>query len=513
MKVPSPSFLGQVPKEFYEKYQSQHRFIDVRWGDTRPPGRFVYPTDPLYVEVWKAFMEAFRDRYGTDHMWGAASFGEMRPGDTPEEQQEIKMNNAKMALEIVRSVDSEAEFVTGSWTFTDSEFWPKEDVKAWLETFPGDSIQVWELWPEFRLRGTTMRHRPVTYKELDYYFGKPWLLGFLHSLGGQTCLHGDLAGLTRRVKEVAADPKAQKCLGTAVEMEVIHHNHIFYDLLSRLSWNPEKIELNEFLQDYAARRYGEGSAAKMTQCLKELAASVYSTDDARSPLYQYRMTAELGKAERYSQLLSLSERTRFIPRLKEALEIALEEEDRLGENPLYQHDLIDIARQYLGELFNLHTVRLYDAFKSGKDENFEREAEILERILDSQEMLLSSSDYFCLQPILEKAESLPSAPADSAERIRDILTVWANMILDYARRDYYELLRFYYKSRVDAFLNYLREKLKDGSKEIKDEELLPIYSSIEQEWVKKPFKVQEGEKFKGTPVEAASQILEEFGGA
>ena len=55
-----------------------------------------------------------------------------------------------------------------------------------------------------------------------------------------------------------------------------------------------------------------------------------------------------------------------------------------------------------------------------------------------------------------------------------------------------------------------RAKLKEGSKEIKDEELVPIYSKIEQEWVKKPFKVKKGEKFKGTPMEAAAKIVKEF---
>ena len=512
-KVVMPGFLGQVPKEFYEKCRAETSFIDVSWAGFSPPGRFIHPADPLYPKLWKAFMEAYRDRYGTDHLWHASTFGEMRPGNTPEEQRNIKMNNAKMNLEAIRSVDPEGEFVTGSWTFTDRQFWPKDDVKAWLDTFPGDSIQVWELWPEFYPRDTSSTYKPVTYKELDYYFGKPWLMGFLHSYGGQTSLHGDLAGLIRRVKEVAVDPKAKKCLGVAVEMEVIHHNFIFYDLLARLSWKPDEIELDGFLGDYAVRRYGREAAAAMVQCLKQLTASVYGSDDARSPLYQYRLTEEkLYQDWRspYSHLLSLGDRVKFIPHLRKALEIALEEAGKLGDCILYQHDLIDIARQYLGELFNLHVLRLYGAFEDWDKGAFESEAEILERILDSQEMLLSSSDYFCLQPILDKAEALPNAPEDFAERIRDILTVWAGQILDYARRDYYELVRFYYRPRVDAFLQYLREKLKEGSREIKDEELVPIYSKIEQEWVKKPFKVKKGEKFKGTPMEAAAKIVKEF---
>ena len=46
-------------------------------------------------------------------------------------------------------------------------------------------------------------------------------------------------------------------------------------------------------------------------------------------------------------------------------------------------------------------------------------------------MLLSSSDDFCLAPILARASAQSHAPADMEERIRDILTIWAGQILDY----------------------------------------------------------------------------------
>jgi len=504
-KVPSPGFIGQMPKEFYEKYSKDHRFIEVSWADFKPPGKFIHPADPLYSKVWKAFMKAYRDRYGTDHLWGAPSYGEMRPGDTPDEQEKIKMNNAKTALEVIKSVDPEATLTIGSWLFVDKEFWPKKDVKAYLDIFPDDCTQIWELWPEFH----PDKYKPM-YKELEYYFGKSWLMGFLHSYGGLTTLHGDLAGLIKRVKEVASDPKADKCLGISVEPEVIHHNYIFYDLLARLGWNPENIELDEFLRDYAVRRYGEESAAKMVGCLRELVASVYSTDDVNSPLYQLRITEEKLQPDWKPWVLTLSERIKFIPHLRKALEIALEEKDALKDNIMYRHDVIDIARQYLGDLFNLHIVRLYEAFKAGNATAFEKEAATLNKILESQMMLLSSSDYYCLQPILDKAQKLPNAPEDFAERIRDILTVWAGQIIDYARRDYYELIRFYYKPRIDAFLNYLREKLKTGAKEINNDELIQTYSEIEQDFVKKGFTVKKGERFSGTPMEAAEKILKEF---
>lgn len=124
----------------------------------------------------------------------------------------------------------------------------------------------------------------------------------------------------------------------------------------------------------------------------------------------------------------------------------------MSDRELWECDLIDVARQFLSDRFNLHTARLAGAFRSNDAEAFRREAESLRSVLASQEMLLSSRDDFCLAPILAAAKALPHAPADMEERIRDILTIWAGKILDSAHRDYYELVRFYYRPRVEAFL-------------------------------------------------------------
>jgi hypothetical protein len=189
--------------------------------------------------------------------------------------------------------------------------------------------------------------------------------------------------------------------------------------------------------------------------------------------------------------------TRFLPHLKKALEAALSESSRLGSSPMYQHDLVDIGRQYLSDLFNLHAARLAKAFEAKDREAFQREASALRQVLASQEMLLSSSDAYCLAPILAKAKALPGAPEDYDERIRDILTVWGGKILDYAHRDYYELVRFYYRKRVETFLEHAQKRLGQPLTPADDELLATRYHEIEQAWVKQPFRVGDSERYVG----------------
>ncbi len=487
-------FLGQIPREFYEAYRDRARFIEVGWAGFEPPGIFVHPEDPLYGELARAFAEAYVKRYGTDHLWAGQSFCEMRPAEDPKEMLAIEITLAKKNLEAIRSVDPEAVLFTNSWTFLGRS---KENVKAFLDALPNDGYQVWEMPSDFQ-------SRQRLYRELDYFHGKTWLFGFLHSYGGTTMLHGDLADLIRRGQEVAGDPGADKCQGMGIQPEALRHNYVVFDLLSRVGWDPRRLELDSFLADYTTRRYGKESASRMVECLKELTASVYGEPGSRCPLYMIRVRNQhLNPQNPYG----VDQAKRFLPHLENALEIALEESNRLQSSPLYQHDLIDIARQFLSDLFNVHVALLAEAWQANDEEAFDREGKALRQILTDQEALLSSSDYFCLAPLLAKAQALPGAPADYDERIRDILTVWAGRILDYAHRDYYELIRFYYRPRVEAMIEHARSRLGKQATMVSDEQLAPIYHEIEQAWVKRPFQVAEGEKYADGPVQAVAEIL------
>jgi len=488
-------FIGQVPREFYEAYRDRARFIEVGWVGFEPPGVFVHPADPLYEQLGKAFAEEYVKRYGTDHLWAGQSFCEMHPAEDPEETLAIEITLAKKNLEAIRSVDPEAVLFTNSWTFLARS---GENVKAFLDALPDDGYQVWEMPSDFH-------GRQRQYRELGYFHGKPWLFGFLYAYGGTTMLHGDLADLIRRGQEVAEDPKADRCLGMGVQPEALRHNYVAFDLLSRVGWNPVGMELEPFLEDYAERRYGKKSAATMVDVFRELVASVYGEPGAQPPLYMLRIGSGHLDPERP---FGADQAKRYIPHLQKALEIALEESERLGSSPLYQHDLIDVARQLLSDLCNLHLAYLAEAYRAQDREAFDREVEALRQILADQEMLLSSSDYFCLAPILTKAKELPGAPPNYDERIRDILTVWAGRILDYAHRDYYELVRFYYRPRVEAFLKHVQTRFGNQQAMADDEQLTPVYDEIEQAWVKTPFRVAESDKYPNGPVRAAAEVLE-----
>jgi len=160
----------------------------------------------------------------------------------------------------------------------------------------------------------------------------------------------------------------------------------------------------------------------------------------------------------------------------------------LSDNPLYLHDLNDIGRQYLAELFAAHVLKTQEAEAALDKAAFEREASLLESLMEAIETLLGHDDYYWLSPYIRKARKLPGAPADVDVRARDILTLWADVIRDYACRDFYELVQGYYHPRVTTWSRALRRALSMDQRMVYNATELDLeYDAIERKWVMEGF--------------------------
>jgi hypothetical protein len=101
---------------------------------------------------------------------------------------------------------------------------------------------------------------------------------------------------------------------------------------------------------------------------------------------------------------------------------------------------------------------------------------------------LSHDDFYWISPWIRQARTLPGAPADVDVRARDILTLWAGVIRDYACRDYYELVQGYYHPRVSAYIAALRDALAMDQRRLYDSAKLDReYDAIEKKWVAEGF--------------------------
>ena len=139
----------------------------------------------------------------------------------------------------------------------------------------------------------------------------------------------------------------------AIQPESLRHNPLFFELCTKLAWNPKRVEMKEFLNNYAHRRYGKDSAEAMAECMEQLVASVYSINGWPTPLYQVRLDAgpNAFDGDWFQQALECSG-YRFIPHIRKALEICLAQERNLKTNIFFRDDLLEITRSYLREVLD-----------------------------------------------------------------------------------------------------------------------------------------------------------------
>ena len=503
-------FDGQVPMSFREQYPDA-KYIEVSWLGL-PPRLYISPTDPIFPTIGAKFVSEHAKICGTDHLYNIDPYPEVDPGDSEEEKRAVKVGFAESIVRAIKAADPKGKWIISGWAFTYDKMWAPPDVEAFLAAVPDDMFVVNDIWAE---------KNPI-YKKFNYFHGKRWGFSVLHSMGGWTTLHGDLADLIKRVQDVKADPAARRCTNFYLNPEIIHHNDVYIDLATELSWRPDRVRLDDYLDRYLVRRYGRESAPEMRQAWDELLASVYGNYDFTAPAYQDRLTLDVPTS--YSTL-----RGGYIPHLRKALQVALTEEKRLAENPFYQRDIVDITRQYVGEVYNQETLELIAAFKESKKDAFERQISILRTCLQGLEDILSSHEEFHLETELQRARELPrfesitfpmaAGMKDNGQVIRLRHSALGGLndyptLLDYQRKDLYELVKHYYRPRFEIYVDYLRTKMKD-KKPFDFEEIDREYRKLAERFVttSSPALDVKNMKYAGKPGSAARAVLAQISGA
>ncbi|MEK7375891.1 MAG: alpha-N-acetylglucosaminidase C-terminal domain-containing protein, partial [Candidatus Margulisiibacteriota bacterium] len=216
--------------------------------------------------------------------------------------------------------------------------------------------------------------------------------------------------------------------------------------------------------------------------------------------------------ERSNFVPDFTERLPYIKHLNKALEYALLEKNKQMDNKLYQNDLVDITKQYLGELFNYHLLQLNRSFFKGEQVGFETEAKTINRIMDDLGKIVSTREDYRIEPIIEKSLRIPGVGPDTAKRVRDSVSgfngyegAWN---WDYNAKDFFELIKFYYLKRVDFYIAVLREKMQSHQTRIDHvKELEPTYHKLTIDWIYNDLKVKPEDRYQGSSAQAATEIF------
>lgn len=476
-----PGFLGEVPAAFVARHPDVRYVGGLRWGDF-PMNKHVYPSDPMFHELTVRYIRAYRERYGDAEFYFVPPYPEASPGDTEEEQRRIKVDLAAAVQRARDEAAPEMIWLADSWAFLNTEFWFPPEVRAFCGAISDrDRFRIYDTWGE---------ERPM-WSLHNAFWGLKWTFGVLHCFGANTTLHGDLRALVQDVQRVAEDPFASECTGLYIVPEALHHNDLYFDLAMRLGWNPggipktsSGIDLNPFLREYAARRYGPESAPRMMRALRILADTVYATKDMTQPLYLHQLFTifDFPNASVYAP----PEQVAQTSALRKALQTAIEEAPRQMGNPLFERDLVDIARRYLGDIFNGVAPDVIYAWRAEDPARFRQAAQDAETLVEAVAQVLAASPQYRLETRTQKSRDWPNHE-ELVRQSRNVMSIWEGSAnLDYVRRDdFAELVQGYYLPRLKIWLTRLEHVRPTIWSAEDDAWLTETYWNLGKTWVER----------------------------
>jgi len=492
-----------VTPEFRETYP-RARYFKQGWLDLTEPTWTLHPTDPLFAERIRVFIEEYTNEFGTDHCYyGSDPFPEARFQTSDAERDEILASLSAGVMRGIKAADPKGRWHISGWAFVfDTGAWSADVLRRFHEALGAGDALVWDLWAE--------ANPAYNQERANYFYGADWAFCSLHEFGGNDNLRAELDDTIARARAAVDDPRSARLVGFGLTSECFGYNACYYDLLARLAWNPSEVETTRFLERFCARRYGPLAAPEAAQAIAAMRPTVFGVQPGSEAGYQHRLSlGDTGGARPPDQGLTIARSLRVaIDHLLRAADAS-----RQADSPL-QHDIVDVARQYVTELFGLHLHALNEAWGQRDLETLRTQAKALRGLLDAQEAVLATDRRYRLVDIANDLESDEPPSGDVRRWLRDEGLTFAVSIpglLDYQSKDNCELLRHYHRPRVEAFLAAVEQALAAGERSASRQKLDESYRAVEVAWVESgpsadPSPLPEG----SLASEAIAGVLAEF---
>ncbi len=191
------------------------------------------------------------------------------------------------------------------------------------------------------------------------FWGYPAVEGNLHNFGGRINMHGDLRLLASNQYMTALKQYPNVC-GSGLFMEAIEQNPVYYDLAFEMPLHKGEVAIEEWLKQYANRRYGavSPSAQQAMICLLEGPYRPGTNGTERSSIIAARPALNVKKSGPnaglgipYSPLLVI-----------QAEGLLLKDADKLKNSEPYRFDVIDVQRQMMTNMGQVIHKRKAEAF-------------------------------------------------------------------------------------------------------------------------------------------------------
>jgi alpha-N-acetylglucosaminidase len=264
---------------------------------------------------------------------------------------------------------------------------------------------------------------------------------------------------------------------------------VVYELLTEISWRGAPKDINEWIQNYIHARYGRRNSAS-TVAWQILLKNIYSYEHVQCPVNSVIAAAPMISEKIRGRAWS-SPHVRYDNKnMLLAWEYMLKASEALGDVDTYRYDLADVARQVLCNLSRPVYNAMIAAYRNKNRTELNRHAEILLGLITDLDALTATRREWLMGRWVKDARSW----GDNEEEkryldhcARVLLTTWVDnpnsSLKDYANREWSGLLREYYLSRWQLFVNTLNESMNTGKEPDWNKSFKKIRGDLELRWI------------------------------
>ena len=459
-----PGFSGMVPKSFNKRFPTAHIIDQGKWGqNVFPRPSFIDPTDSLFVEVSNTYYQELKKIYGDLNFFS---------GDPFHEGGKTENINLQKAGEIIVS-QMRRNFDNSVWVF---QGWQGNPKKELIETIPADQFLILDLDAD---------NNPSWDRRKDWE-NRNWIWCIINNYGGNEGLFGRLDVINDQVFKAKNTNKT--CEGIGTIMEGIENNSIVYDFLYELKYESNPVDLNNWLKNYALRRYGSEND-DIIEALQILRKTVYGQKLGRE-YYQQGTTESILCARPALQINSVStwgtSKLYYNPQeLIKAWRLMINQADFVIDNSSTQYDYVNLTRQVLANYAQVLLEKIKSDFYNKDIQSYKKHVIEFLELIDDQNELLETHDHFLLGNWLESAKKIATNEKEKelfeySARVQ--ITTWTPINSDlheYSHREWNGLLTDFYKPRWIMFFDYLEAQMKGIKKET------PDFYAFEERWTRK----------------------------
>ena len=434
-----PAFAGHVPERFKELHPQADVYDIPRWcGFPRENlCHFLSPSDTLYAQIQREFLEEQTKLFGTGHIYGFDLFNEVSaPSWDPSTLAEI----SRKAFGSVQAVDPEARWLQMGWMFhNDRTHWTPENMKAYLEAVPQGKVIILDYYVE---------HTPV-WTIANKFYGQPYILCYLGNFGGNTRIAGPFAKVSERYTD-ALENGGSNMLGTGCTLEGFGVNRFMSEYALSRAWDSGMGD-KEWVRNLAFSHQGRRSPAA-EKAWQTLVDSVYVHGSiSECPLFCSRPVPE-GWYSWAVVSKAFYNKAVLVDVWKQLLEDG-------APTRSARYDIVNIGVQVLGNHFETLRNRFTAAVRDGNGPLAESIGESMKNLIADTERLAAVEPQFSYQRWISQASAWGANAEEAAyfrRNARHLVSTWGTPgcgLLDYASRFWSGLSSAYYAPRWRMYID------------------------------------------------------------